>query len=57
MTPTSLTLLRSNAIGELVIPFLERQGIAGRFRVVAGGRKSADIELQSGAEVQEIVLR
>jgi len=54
----SLELWRSNAAGEIGIPFLARNGRGGvSFKVVAGERVSGEISEQSAGEVQEIVLK
>jgi hypothetical protein len=53
---TMLSLLRSNAAGELIIPFVERVGVGTHFKVVSGSRKSGDLMLQSAAETRRIVL-
>jgi hypothetical protein len=52
-----LALQYSNAAGELELPFLERQRVSSRFKVLAGKRVSGDIVLRAGAEVQEITIK
>ena len=57
MSAGLLALLRSNANGELVIPFLEREGVGHRLEVIADTRTSDELRLQSAAEPHEVVLR
>jgi hypothetical protein len=53
----SLSLLRSNAAGEIEVPFLERPAVQIRFKVTAGRLESEEVLLQACDEVQQIVVQ
>jgi hypothetical protein len=49
--------LRSNAAGEVEVPFLDRLAVTTIFEVRAGKLVAGDLTLRAGEAVQEIVLR
>jgi len=53
----SLDLSRSNAAGEVEVPFFDRQRVMPQFKVTAGRLESAVCSLRAGEEVQEIIVK
>jgi hypothetical protein len=56
-TGSALWPLRSNAVGEIEVSFLERPAVTVHFKAMAGRLESEEVELRSGDEVQEIVVK